>query len=216
MLLAPVQASPLPPGTVLETIPENDVPYVNSGVDGQWCDMVKFTPKYDNTTILSTSNKDFKNDFTSIFVKSLWFSASQDNKKTSFAQPSLIVKIDGNTVTSYTLEHFLTLMSLADDNKYEDDYLAMEFSLCKSIDELSSYIMANFGSSWRQVKTKKVEYINIDGTRNARFCADSFICVKRWCHNPKYKHFLYNPLTQVCFYSKDGKTKKSNHVWAFF
>jgi hypothetical protein len=124
----------------------------------------------------------------------------------------------GKLVKRYSLEEFISMMNLwgGGDSTYIDENGEFLFSDCIKYSQLPSRIYANIEEYIKAFSTigdvtdvnslyayTNYKFSNIKSTRNAIGCFDDVRCIVNYCHDKGHR-WMYDPNTQMCYYSADS------------
>jgi hypothetical protein len=185
-------SAPLPHGT---TLTEINVPTVEpiQVNDNTYCDLVQITTNYTIASSLQKSQVS-SSDYTP--VMSLWYLSFN---KLLNNEPLLNVLVNNTIVHSYTPTEFSSWMNTGE---YTDEYISVQFEDCKSWNQMVGYITDDMNKQYPSAQVKKM-YKHIEYAKRGFFCGDNLVCIKNYCTDKKFKHYIYDPSTMSCYYSKN-------------
>lgn len=201
--LTNVGAKPLPPGEVLTEIDTPQVKPIKTGDNGLNCGDIFIHKKQPNIKIVSTLQPRQQPIYENFMpVTTLWFLPFYKVLNT----PAELHIIDNDKVVkTITPNEFRLWMN----SQYEDKYISVTFDLCISVDRLAGFITDDLKK--HDLPEMQKMYKNISHTKDAFFCADQVVCIQNYCKNS-----IYNPSTQLCYYSSDKNNELVDYKFNVF
>jgi len=136
----------------------------------------------------------------------------------------------GKLEKRYSLQEFIKMMNIAEnlgDDTYIDENVKFLFSDCIKYSQLSNHINTNIEEYIKPFSTigdvtdlnsiytfTNYKFSNIKSTRNAIGCFDDVRCIINYCHDKGHR-WMYDPNTQMCYYSIDNIVEISENKMFF-
>ncbi len=174
---------------ILTEIEVPDVKPIKTDLNELNCAGITIHKNDENVSIISTLQPGENPVYDiSMPVSGLWFISFLKVLKTN---EELHILNGNDVVKVVTPKEFRQWMT---NEKYSDEYITVTFDRCTSVDQLAGYI--NDDLHKQGFKNVKKMYKSISYTKDAFFCADQVVCIKNYCKNS-----IYNPKTQLCYYT---------------